>query len=104
MADSRRSRLDLNRPARTYSEEQRWLPDDRIHEYALAAVQRAKVEELEEGGLYASVPGLVGVWVTAPTRDELLNELAEVVVEWASIKMMERDGDLPVLAGIDLNR
>ncbi len=80
------------------------IPFSVIERYAQAATRMAHIEELEEGDLYASIPGFVGVWATADTRDALLAELGSVVEDWATLKVIDGDDDIPVVADIDLRR
>jgi predicted RNase H-like HicB family nuclease len=52
---------------------------------------------------YREVPELPGVWATGSTLEECRRELREVVSDWIALRL--RLGlEVPVLAGIDLNR
>ena len=57
-----------------------------ITEYIEAAMRHAKYECLEEDGVYyAEIPGLPGVWASAPRREELEAELREALEGWIAL-------------------
>ena len=52
-------------------------------EYITAALRRAEYKIIEsDEPIFASVPGLNGVWATGKTFEEARAELIEVIEEW----------------------
>jgi predicted RNase H-like HicB family nuclease len=47
---------------------------------------------------------LPGVWADGPTEAAAIRELYAVTEAWVLLKVDDRDGDIPVLEQIDLNR
>lgn len=79
------------------------MPSQLVDRYVRHAVDQAITEQMPDDTWYAEVPVLPGVWAEGKTPDEALEELAVVAHEWTVIKVQDRDRDLPVLGGIDLN-
>ena len=67
------------------------------------AMKRTRVENLDDGYVYASIPACPGVWAKGRTRQACLRELRETLEEWIELKRRDGDKDFPVLDGIDLN-
>ena len=86
------------------SDERRVNSDEAgIVEYAHLAVRDA-VTETDDGGRWSlSVPSMPGVWAEAGSFGDALTELEEVVYDWATLKVQDRDGDLPIVRDINLN-
>lgn len=78
------------------------IPMQLLDRYARAAVLRARPKELDDGW-YVDVEDLPGVWATRESVQEALEELHEVVIEWALLKIRDDDRDFPILDGINLN-
>ncbi len=73
-----------------------------LNDFILAALRHAKYEILENGNIYAEIPGLQGIWADGKTVEECRNELVEVIEGWLFLKL--RDGDpIPIIEGVDLN-
>lgn len=53
-----------------------------ITRYIEAAMGAARLERLEDGSLYADIPGFQGVYANAGSREDCLLELREVLEEW----------------------
>ena len=70
-------------------------------EYIEAAMEAATFEELEDGTVYGSVPGLPGVWSNADTEEESRAELEEVLEEWLVLRL-SRNLSIPEVAGVSL--
>lgn len=89
-----------------YPEEIRYerpLPMQLVERYALLATQRATTEKLDDGSWYAEVANLPGVWAQGASEKETLAELKSVVRDWALLKIVDQDKDLPIIDEIDLN-
>jgi len=78
-------------------------PTELISRYVLNAMREATTEWLEDGTVYAEIPRFPGVWADGGTDEEALDTLREVLSEWVNEKIDHSDGDLPVVAMIDLN-
>ena len=74
-----------------------------INEYITRAIQTAVYEKIEGGRLFASIPGLTGVWADGASFLETRHDLARAVHGWVVLKVRDRDGDIPVIQGLDLN-
>lgn len=79
------------------------LPVQLIRRYALLATLRAVTERLGDGSWYAEVPELPGVWAQADSKSEAVKEIETVVRDWAVLKILDKDRNLPVIGMIDLN-
>jgi hypothetical protein len=64
-----------------------------LTKYLRAAMRDAKYEVTEEGGHYASIPGLEGVWADGVSLEECRDELEEV--------LEEADGSAGLITGFD---
>ena len=63
---------------------------------------RAKYEILEDDhSYYGEIPGLQGVWATAPTLEECRQELSDVLEMWLLFRLSNGLA-VPVLDGIEL--
>ena len=74
-----------------------------LQEYVFRAIQTAVYEEMEDGRLFASLPGFMGVWADGASREETRLELARTVNGWVLLKAQDHDGSIPVIHGLDLN-
>lgn len=70
-----------------------------ITKYIQKALERARYEQLENGSLCATVPGLRGVMTIGRDLDQCRTELAEVVEEWILVRVA-RHLDVRKLGGI----
>ena len=71
--------------------------------YIAAAVAQAQYEVLpDDGSIYATIPGLHGVWAQAKTCEGAQAELADVLEGWLALSL-ERHRPVPVIAGVDWN-
>ncbi len=76
-----------------------------VRAYAALAVRRhGKTKRFPDGEWFADLEGFRGPWATGETPIDALDELNDVVFDWALFKMRDGDGDLPVVDEIDLNR
>ncbi len=82
------------------------VPKDLLADYRDKALITASVEELEPGEWYAElpIPDFRGVWAEGTSRADALASLARVLDGWLLLKILDKDGDIPVINGIDLNR
>ena len=73
-----------------------------LTKYLKAAMQQARYEILEDnGGFYASIPGLDGVWANAATLEACREELEEVLEDWLLLRISEHL-PIPAIGGIEL--
>ena len=72
-----------------------------LTKYIEAAMKRAHYEETGDGELFATIPGLKGLWASAPTREECEAELRETLEGWL-IVMLRRDQVLPPMGRVSL--
>ena len=73
-----------------------------LTEYINAAMHKAEYERLEDGVWFATIPGLDGLWASAPTVEKSREELRSALEGWLLLSL--RMGDvIPVINDIDLN-
>jgi len=65
-------------------------------EYVDSALNHASFEELEDGTLYAEIPGFKGVWASGEDVPEVREELREVLQDWIEFRT-RRDLELPTV-------
>ena len=70
-------------------------------EYIELAMEKAEFETLEDGAIYAEIPGFRGVWAEGETIPEVRKELREVLQEWVELRL-PKDLDIPKVDGIDV--
>lgn len=71
-----------------------------LDDYISAAVRTARFETIENGQkIYAEIPAFRGVWARGHTRQEVLNELREVLAGWVELQL-ERGRELPSINGM----
>lgn len=72
-----------------------------IAEYIEAALQQAKIEQLEDNeGWYGEIPELQGVWAAGDTAEEVRADLKKVIVGWVKVRS-ERGQSIPKLNGVE---
>ena len=72
----------------------------RLDDYVDAAVASARFERIEGGQkVYAEIPSFRGVWAQGRTRQEVREELRNVLKGWIELQM-ERGCDLPSINGV----
>jgi predicted RNase H-like HicB family nuclease len=71
-------------------------------EYAKAAMNRAKYEELADGEYYASIPGFDGLWATGATQEAAREELYQTLDGWIYVHVMRGKNRPPELDGVVL--
>ena len=70
--------------------------------YIEAAMNHAKVEFLEDDGIYyAEIPELPGVWAEADNQKDLDRELREALEGWITLSL-KRNDPLPVIDGVGI--
>jgi predicted RNase H-like HicB family nuclease len=72
-------------------------------EYIEMAMQNAGFETLEDGTIYAEIPGFQGVWAEGETIPEVREELREVLQEWVEFRLL-KDLSIPRVGGIDVKQ
>ncbi len=70
-------------------------------EYIEMAMRKATFENLEDGTIYAEIPGFRGVWAEGDKIPEVRQELREVLQEWIELRL-PKDLDIPKVGGIDV--
>lgn len=71
-----------------------------LDDYISAAVGTARFETIENGQkIYAEIPAFRGVWAQGRTRQEVMNELREVLTGWVELQL-ERGRELPSINGM----
>jgi hypothetical protein len=84
-------------------EQEMWMPLVTIVErYIMAAMEQAEAEELEEGGVVATVPGLIGIVASGADVHNCALDLYTRLEDWVRV-VIEQGFELPVFGGIDLN-
>ena len=81
------------------------FPLDTLRRYAELVAAKASIRKIpRDSRFWAEIEGFPGVWASGVTEDAARATLQEVVFDWAMVKMRDRDNDLPIVGGIDLNR
>ncbi len=78
------------------------LPMQLIEKYVGVAARHAILKRYPDGW-FASILGFPGVWAKERTREQTLDVLKEVLLDWTLLKIERQDHDLPVIEEIDLN-
>lgn len=74
-----------------------------IERWAEIAVSHAIVRSINDpAGLVATVAGIEGAWGFGQSKDEALDDLRSVLVDWASLKLEDGDDDIPSMEGVHL--
>ena len=82
---------------------QRHIPFDKFEKYVRLAMKRANFPKMEDENFFADIPGFPGVWASDETLKDCLDALEEVLRDWLLLKIKDRDKDIPVIEGINLN-
>jgi predicted RNase H-like HicB family nuclease len=72
-----------------------------LTDYLREAMRLAHYELMENGGFFATIPGLKGLWAEDATLEACREELQSTLEDWIMIKVRFGDQDLPVLKGSD---
>lgn len=70
-----------------------------MDEYLDAALAHRQVEDLQEGGIFVSIPAMRGVWGNGATLEEALAELRAGVEGWVAL-VQQRGEQPPTFSGI----
>jgi len=73
-----------------------------LTEYLHAAMRQAEYERLEEGGWYAHIPGLLGLWASARTVEDTRNDLLSALEDWLYVNAYVAHLELPQFDGISM--
>ena len=69
--------------------------------YLEAAMDHAEYEKMEDGGWFASIPGLAGLWATGRSIEATRKDLYEALDGW--IEVTVKSGNrVPDVAGVSL--
>lgn len=79
------------------------LPMQLIEKYSEVAARHATIKRLADGEWFAKIRDFQGVWAKERSREQALEVLEEVVLDWTLLKIQHGDRDLPVVEEIDLN-
>lgn len=75
-----------------------------ITEYIEESMKTAHYEIIEdEGAFWGEIPRLQGVWGKAKALEDCRHALKETLEEWIIFRL-KNNLELPVIAGIDLNK
>jgi predicted RNase H-like HicB family nuclease len=69
-----------------------------LSEYMDKAMQHAHYEQIEDGSVFATIPGFEGLWANAPTQKECEKELRDVLEGWILLGI-SLHADLPEIDG-----
>jgi len=81
----------------------KYLPEQLIDRYLQEALKGTIVKKLEDGSLFAEIPGFDGVWASHDDLPACVLELREALFDWLVLKIEQNDRDIPTVAGISLN-
>lgn len=71
--------------------------------YIEAALRRAVVDRMvDPPGLFAEIPGFLGVWATGDTAYAALEQLREVLEDWIVLQL-RKNIPLPEIDGVRLS-
>ena len=73
-----------------------------LAEYIQKAMRSARLEKMEDGRYFGSIPGLKGLWADGDTKKDCRDELRLSLEEWLVIAL-RNDEELPELSGTSLN-
>jgi predicted RNase H-like HicB family nuclease len=76
---------------------------DVLDRYVAAAVRDARPHQLEDGSWVVELDGFPGVWADGQSPEAAVSALAEVLEDWAVLKLQLGDSDLPIVDTINLN-
>jgi len=74
-----------------------------VEDYAAAAMRHARLYRVPDGTWVGEVVGLDGAWSEGETEVEASALLPDILFDWTMFKVINHDGDIPVVDGIDLN-
>lgn len=73
-----------------------------LTDYIRAAMHQARYKILpEDGSFFGEIPGVSGVWASAPTLEECRDELEDVLEEWLALSLT-RQLPIPAIGGVAL--
>lgn len=70
-------------------------------DYLDKAMQHAQYEQIEDGTIFATIPGFEGLWANAPTQPECEKELHSILEGWVLLGIAQHD-PIPVVDGLTL--
>ncbi len=71
-------------------------------EYTDAALSHARIERMESGKYYASIPDFDGLSVMGDTEEDARRELRSALDGWIDVQVKIGHDRVPVVDGIDL--
>lgn len=75
----------------------------KIAAWAEAALGHACVRDIDDpAGVVVTVEGLDGVWAHGADVSAAKQELFEVLIDWASLKIEHGDDDIPSIDGVSI--
>lgn len=81
----------------------KYVPGNLFDRYIEAAMRKALTSNLEDGTVFAEIPGFEGVWGNGATEEDALIDLRAALPDWVLLKIETSDRDLPTISNIDLN-
>ena len=79
------------------------LPGELLERYLQEALKQTVHSILDDGTLFAEIPGFDGVWASDDDLVACIAQLREALLDWLVLKIEQDDRDIPVVAGINLN-
>jgi predicted RNase H-like HicB family nuclease len=74
-----------------------------LRAYLDAAMAHARIERLDgDEGYYGEIPGLDGLWASAPTAEACREELASALEDWV-VAGLQLGHELPPMDGLALS-
>ena len=70
-----------------------------LNKYIDKVMRHATYEPIEDGTIFATIPGFDGLWANAPTQETCEKELREVLEGWILLGIAHHD-DLPEVDGM----
>ncbi len=62
-----------------------------LSDYISKKLKQARFKLLQDESYFGEIPGLKGVWASAPTREDCQKELEEVLEDWLFLKIRDRE-------------
>jgi predicted RNase H-like HicB family nuclease len=70
--------------------------------YLRAAIEHAELEPMEDGEVYAHIPGFKGLWATGPTAEAAKQDLYSALDGWIYVNFFVAKDKLPTFDGVSL--
>jgi predicted RNase H-like HicB family nuclease len=81
----------------------KYLPGELLERYIQEALKGTVHKTLEDGTLFAEIPGFDGVWASDNDLVACIAQLREALFDWLVLKIEQDDRNIPIVASISLN-